>query len=396
MPERTFTDPEKQIVVRLTDDSLVYAPTGATGWQCRLEDIGWTSSSGDARGIQEVRLHAVDGRVAATIPQFDQIERFYLALLRDLAAHPFFDPVRDTMPSHYELMEKVLWLARQAQYADGPWEAIRMGKGAGAVASAAGLLLMPSQELHVERIPWPEVAGFCARETGGRFYRADSYVEVPLPDLHPAFTEACARHRRRLEAEGAEPPVYQVQGLSVTDPQVALCFSWELEAARDEQLLDADERIYACAAGPGRGSILLDDAAPAPVERPALMGAVNAVLAGGRPAEGPQIKTELFLTSRRLLEVDRDEATNSVVDSAQLGCEVMFRLRRAGDALFVGGLELRPESRSSLDVPGAFVAAYKRMLSESFDPFSPDVAEPPRVGRTAGGNTRARGGAAAS
>src|SRR5689334_22465556 len=113
MPEQSFFDSEKQWIVRLTDDTLAFVPATATGWQCRLDDIGWTSSRISPRGVHAVNLHAADGRVAASLEEFEQIERFYLALVRQLAARPFFDPVRDSMPTRVDCLERVLWLAAQ-------------------------------------------------------------------------------------------------------------------------------------------------------------------------------------------------------------------------------------------------------------------------------------------
>src|SRR6186997_3161429 len=113
MSEQSFFDTEKQLILRLSDDTLAYVPADGVGWQCRLDDIAWTSSRISPRGVHEVNLHAADGRVVAQLTEFEQIERFYLMLIRQLACRPFFDAVRVSVPAQVGLLERVLWLGTQ-------------------------------------------------------------------------------------------------------------------------------------------------------------------------------------------------------------------------------------------------------------------------------------------
>jgi hypothetical protein len=367
MPEQTFFDDAQQLIVRLSEDTLVYAPAAGGGWQCRVPEIAWTSAERTPRGIHHVNLHAADGRVVAAIPWFEQIERFYVQLFRLLAGRPCFDPVRESMPAHVEQQERALWLATQTCDTDGVWEAMRIGENAAAIATASGLVLMPSREPTLERLPWQELAGFRSRRDTTRFYRADSYLEVPLGELGEQFHTVVTRRREELLAAGVELPHYQIPGVNCPDEELAMTFSWEIEEVRDDHLVEPDETIVACAVGPGRGR-LFPDLGP-PVEPPRLLGV-------SRETEASQVEAELFLTDRRLLHVERDPATRDVLRRDDLRLDLIPKIRRSGSTLILGKLEVQPRGDHPGDMAEEFMTRYRQLVTRHFNPFTPETEVP--------------------
>jgi len=364
MADLVFSDAATQLIIRLSDQALAYAPGSGKGWQCPLTAIGWTTARVTPRGVQEVELHAANGRGTVVIPQFEQIDRFYVALVRQLIARPFFDPVRESLPSSVPLEERALWLAAQCTPADGTWEALRVDEDAALVLTERGLLIMPGPGSPLERIAWGELIGFRCRELSSRFYRPDSYVEVALPYLDEEIVDRCTL--RLAERGGAAGAAYQVPGVRCADADLAMSFSWEIERARDDALLHAEETVVACAVGLGEGCLT-----PGAPLTAADLVADDSQAAAFDESAGP-VRVELLLTDRRLLQVDRDPATCRLMGKAELGLDTLPVVRRADTSLMVGDLEIETETGPPADMAGEFIRRYRRLAGELLDPFSPD------------------------
>jgi hypothetical protein len=358
MSDQVFSDAEKQLIVRLSEDSLVYAAADRTGWKCRLADIAWTSSRISARGLQEVNLHAPNGHVAVTILHFDQIERLYVALLRRLTERPAFDGVRERLPTQVPLLERALWLAARTPASEGPWEALAVGEKAAAAATGGGLLLMPEAD-RVETIPWGDCAGVRFRDESSRFYRTRDWVEVSLPSLQSALRETCDRHL----AEG-QRPVFSIPNVRCAGPDLAMIFSWEIGRVRDDGLLEPDETLLACVYG-CQGGLAPATGLAAPVTF--------------RPAERSR-RTELFLTDQRLLQVERDPDTGDPVSSTVSPLNRVPRIRLAGETLQIGAIDLEVDPGLPLETGRHFVETYRKVATERFDPFDAELQEGPRTG----------------
>lgn len=376
MSEQSFFDTEKQLIVRLTDDTLAYIPTGSGGWQCRLDDIAWTSSRISPRGVHEVNLHAADGRVVARLTEFEQIERFYLTLVRQLACRSFFDSVRVSVPAQVGLLEKVLWLGTQSRQAGECWEGLHVEGNAGVVATPDALLVMPPGERRIERLPWGDLSGIRRRAASTyqpapavRFYGRDSYLEAPLLDLPAEFMALSDTHRRRLEGERAE---YAIPGITCADEDLAQTFSWELEPLRDQGLLLGGEIVLACAFGGALGGVL--------------PGATSRSVTGPEPEEPPAgeearpIKTVLLLTNRRLLQLDPYPDGRIAVTQIDLGVHQLPMVRREANSLVVGTFELLTDPDQPVDMAADFMRRYRLVFNQILNPFSGDLqAAPPSL-----------------
>ena len=84
----------------------------------------WSSEAAGSRSFAKMLVTCFSTArsvttMRAAIPWFEQIERFYLALLGRLASRQVFDPVRESMPTRAPLLERVLWLGAQTTAADG-------------------------------------------------------------------------------------------------------------------------------------------------------------------------------------------------------------------------------------------------------------------------------------
>jgi hypothetical protein len=377
MQEQTFFDSDRQIVVRLTDDCLYYVPADAKGWQARLDDVGFTTSVITSRGIQEVHLHGHTGRIATTLLRFENIERFYLNLLQTLARRPILDPVRTQLPQQVALLERVLWLATESTEADGQWEDLQVAGKSVAVATTNGLLIYPDGYPHVERIAWRDLAGVRCRSASRyvpaevvRFYSRDSHVELTFTQPTQAFDDFCSRCRTRVEAGLAlDGPAFSIPGVRCADEDLAMDYSWEIEAARNDGLLTADETVVACAFG----GIIAGPAPTAVAERGGFFGTVGAVLPNGSGGEEPEpTRTDILLTTRQLLRVERKVSTGALVQKHQLPIDRIPPIRRRGAELFIAGTDLETDSAQPFDIAAEFWRRYRRVVAERLDPFAPE------------------------
>lgn len=370
MSEHVFSDPDRQLIVRLTEERLSYEPVAGRGWQCRVADICWTSSRISSRGIQEVSLHGVDGRVVVTVLPFEGIERFYLTLLRQMAARPLFDSVRDSIPTQVPLLERMLRLGDATPEAERPWEFFRAAEG-GAVAATPHSVLLSLADGSVERIPWSELAGIRSRGGVTRFFTRSGFTEVPVPDLEVILAPLV--HAYQPET----PPT--AQALSAGDAGLGMSYSWELERALADGLLQRGETVLACAFGTGEGSLV---ARPV-LGSPASMSALGSVLAGVVD-DRPPSRSELFLTDRRLLHVERDAGTLALLSQAEIPLERLPRLKQVNGVLILGRFELLPDPAHP-DMAREFVRRYRGLVTERFDPFGDlsvtDGAAPVTTGR---------------
>jgi hypothetical protein len=375
MPEQVFSDATQQLLVRLSESELAYVPAGAGGWKCRLDDIGYTSSTVSTRGVEEVRLHAADGRVATVIPAFEQIGKFYVALVRQLIARPFCDPVRESLPEQVPLLERVVWLGAQTRETDGCWEALWVDERGVVVATATGLLALPAGAQQATRVPWEAIGGVRSRVASPfveadvlRFYLADSHLDVPVPAPHDDIMAIWAGHR---PAEGAPRPAYEVAGVRCMDEAVAMSFSWEIEAARDDGFFRPDETVIACAFGLSRRTLRTADI---PGDAQVLRETVDTALGGPVITTSP-MKTELFLTDRRLFQVDRAPVTRQGTLVAEIALDRWPRVRSTGAVLCVEEFELTTDERQPIDMGEEFMRRYRTLATERLDPFGPGPAE---------------------
>lgn len=367
MSEQVFTDSARQIIVRLTEERLVYAAADGRGWQCRVPDICWTSSRITSRGIQEINLHGAGGRVAATILPFDGIERFYVALLRLLTERPEYALVRHDLPTQVPLLERVVWIAGQREAGEGPLDFLRVAPTGLVAATERSILVESPLERTLERVDWGELAGIRSRAAASRIYRAHSYVEVAVPELEAGLTaiwDALLPGRAAL--------AYSIPGVSTADPELAMEFSWELERALNDELLDPEELVLACAYGRGEGSLLPGEpgaAVPSPMS-------LGAVLSGMGASDGELTRTELILTHRRLLHIERDRETLELLSQVEVELERLPRVRRVNELLILGRFELLADP----DNPGMaeyFMERYRNLVTERFDPFGDHQEEGP-------------------
>ena len=350
MPGLQFADLNRQIIVRLGDDTLTYQPAGAKGWQCRLSDVAWTDSTWDTHGVREVRLHARNGRVVAVLPYFDGIERCYLALVRQFTDRPMFHPVRDQIPTQVPLLERILWLACQSVPQDGAWELIHVEETAGAVATSNGLLLASGAN-PLERIPWKELCGVRCRHSSPfqekpavYVFRKDRYIRLPLSCPPDAFLEHCAR---RAGSEAS----FRLEGIRCNTADLAMSFAPELERARDDGYFRHEETVWGCAFGEARGELLASGMPPAEAAEPN--------------------RTELYLTDRRLLRVVYP-ADGSPAQREGILLDRLPRIRRSGTTLILGGMELDTDAAQPFDMAGRFIESYRGLLRGSLDPFAPE------------------------
>lgn len=367
MPEQVFTDAARQVIVRLSEERLIYAAADGRGWQCRVSDIRFTASRITSRGIQEISLHGANGRVATTILPFDGIERFYLALLHALAERPEYDLVRHSLPTQVPLLERVVWIAAQRGAGEGPLDYLRVSPAGVVAATERGILVGGHIENGLERVAWSELAGVRSRAGGSRIYRSDSYVEIAMPDLEAGLTEVWD-----AVVPGRPAPEYSVPGVCTADPDVALEFSWELERARADELLEPDEVVLTCAYGTGEGSLLPGEpgaAMPGPT-------ALGSVLSGMAASDRDLTRTELILTNRRVLQIERELGTLELLSQVEVELERLPRVRQANGVLILGRFELLTDP----DNPGMaqqFIGNYRRLLVECFDPFGDHREEAP-------------------
>ena len=252
-----------------------------------------------------------------------------------------------------------------------PWEALVTGNSSAVAASPVGLLLVPPGELHVERIAWRELAGIRSRNGSSRFYRAATYVEVPVAGIEEQFRHLCQLHRDRAEADGVDPVPHQLPGVNSDDDDVIMTYSWEIEKARDAGLLQADETVLACAFGTGTGSIA-PGVGPA-LDAPDPVDAAGVVLAPARDSHAPLMRTEVFLTNQRLLQVNRHRNTDELIAHFEVVLDHLPTVRRVGTVLTLGRLELRTESLPHTDLAADFMRRYGALVMEYFDPFAPEV-----------------------
>jgi hypothetical protein len=356
MPDRTFSDQEQQLIVRLGDEVLAYVPAAGPGWQCRLDDISFTSSVAGSKGLTEVRLHAADGRVAVRIPLFEQIERFYVALVRQLAERPQFDKVRGNLPDQVALLERVLWLAAQQPDPRAPWDALAVTDRAAVAGTADGLLLARFIGAKVEQWPWKDVAGVRSRRASAsfphavlRFYTTDHHADLYVEEDHETWIGLCGE---RMPRDRAEPEIVLTGG-DVASADVAMDYSWEIEAAAHDGLLKPEETVLACAFGHVERDLSLE-------------------------AE-PLTRTELILTDRHLIRVDREVTDGTLLAHGIVPTHRMPRIRRVGPSLFVNREELRTDSAQPLDMAGPFWKQYRGLMVGALNPFSdtPDEEEMP-------------------
>jgi hypothetical protein len=374
MSGQQFVDSGKQLIVRLDSELLAYIPAGEPGWKCRLTDIGWTSSEITPHGIGEVRLHARDGRVVARIPDFEQVERFYIALLHRLAERPVFDAVRADLPTQVPRLERVMWLAGITADGEGEWKKLHVDSAAAAVATVSGLILAPAPDAEPRRIAWKALAGVRCRyeslvqvEPATRFFTADGYVELPLSCPPESFLELCYELSRAAGSTGTE---YHIRGVSCADSGLAMTFSWELERAAADALLRPDEKVVACAYGTPDVPLVSVSVPEVEAVVPKPLEAVAAVL-GAETAAPPAVKTELILTERRLLRVDRTMVTGGVLEHVEFPLARLPVVRNDGSILTIGPLDVDTDATQPFDMAGRFFESCRRLVGERLDPFSP-------------------------
>lgn len=368
MAEQLFSDNAQQLIVRLLPDALEYAPTGTKGWRCRLDDLAWTSATMGAHGVEQVLLYGRDGRIAAKMPAFEQIERFYVALLRQLAQRPVFNSVRRSLPTRVEPAERVVWLGSSTTAADGAWEALQVEDRGAVVVTAAGLLLVSTVGSTIDRIPWDELEGIVTRAPSPhvahgstRFYRARAYVEVPYEKLSPEVVASVKSHLKSRTTNGA-----RAEGPYRND--VARLFSWEIEAAKRDELLDENERVIAVAFGRGEGSLL-------------------PILGEGEPGneldatpddidETPFSRTDLILTEKRLLRLDREGGAGLVTYQEEVPFRSMPKPMPTGPRLRLGPFELLTDTAQNIDMTDLFVRHYRgQARTHRPNPFAADLEE---------------------
>jgi hypothetical protein len=368
MAEQIFSDSAQQLLVRLQPDTLEYAPTRTKGWRCRLDDLAWTSATMGAHGVEEVLLYSRDGRVAAKVPAFEQIERFYVALLRRLAERPIFNAVRTSLPTRVEPAERVVWLGSSTTAADGAWEALQVEDRGAVVVTKGGLMLVAAQGSSVERIGWEDLEGIVTRAPSSyvahgstRFYRARDYVELPYERLTLEVARACRAHVAARATNGARPE-------GPYRGETARLFSWEIEAARRDDLLEEDETIIAVAFGRGEGSLL-----------PALAEDATAAELEAVPdddTETPFSRTDLLLTDKRLLRLDREGGAGVVTYQEEVPFRTMPKPMPVGARLRLGGFDLTTDSAQNIDMAGQFMRQYRaRARTHRPDPFAPELEE---------------------
>lgn len=368
MAEQLFSDNAQQLIVRLHPDALEYVPTRTKGWRCRLDDLGWTSATMGPHGVEQVLLYSRDGRVAAKMPAFEQIERFYVALLRQLAQRPIFNSVRRALPTRVEPAERVVWLGSSATPADGAWEALQVEDRGAVVVTAAGLLLVSAVGSTLERIPWDELEGIVTRAPSPhvaqgttRFYRARAYVEVPYEKLNPEVVEAIKAHLAARTPNGARPE-------GPYRGEVARLFSWEIETARRDELLEENERVIAAAFGRGEGSLLpiLGEGEPG--------NELDAI-----PDDGdgtPFSRTDLLLTENRLLRLDREGGAGLVTYQEEVPFRSMPKPMPSGSRLRLGPFDLSTDTAQNIDMPELFVRHYRAQArNHRPNPFATEVDE---------------------
>ena|SRR5437868_5255710 len=102
----------------------------------------------------------------------------------------------------------------------------------------------------------------------------------------------------------------------------------------------------------------------------------------GRALYDTAIRTELYLTDERLLQIDRNILTDSVarVVSTELGD--LPRLRRAGASLVFGEFELKTDERQPGDMAGDFMENYEWLRAKLAE--LAEVDETDRPSPTAG------------
>lgn len=364
MSEHVFSDLDRQLIVRLSDERLTYEPAAGTGWQCRVSDICWTSSRVSSRGIQELNLHGVDGRAVVTLLPFEGIERFYITLLRLLTERPIFDLVRENLPTQVPLLERTVRMADQTPAEERPWEFFRASE-AGAVAATRQQILISTAEGHIEPIPWQDLAGLRSRGDVTRFFRASDYVEAPVAGLDAALDPLWTARKAELPA----PPEYRPPGARAHDCALAMDYSWELSRAEADGLLDPDETVFACAFGTGEGSLVPGEPGPAMpgAAMPGAMSALGSVLAGV-VSDRDLTRSELLLTSRRLLHVERDRATLEVLSQVEVELDRLPRLKQANGVLILGRFELLTDPGHP-QMAREFLRRYQGLVHERFDPF---------------------------
>ncbi len=347
MAEQTFADDEQQLVVRLSDDTLAYIPApgpGVRGWQCKLDQIGWTSARVTSRGIQEVNLHNRQGRVAVTLMPFSGIERFYHSLLRHLVRQTFFGPVRESLPDQIPALERALWLCAQTEESDGAWQVIQIERDGAVVATERGLMLMPTRDHELERIPWRHLAAF--REVsygdlfGVRFYLVDRFLEVGLPELKPELRDYCSRRMNGMLEEHGQLPTFQIPGVRARDPELLMEFPRELTALRDLGALTPEEEVLAYARG----------------------------------IDNTGSDMELVLTTARLIR--RDLISEGAFTGERMPettpVDALPRFRREEGLIRAGTISLQTDTDLHPEMAPRFLEGYRMLLSDTLSPFSPD------------------------
>ncbi len=350
MPEHAFSDLDRQIIVRLTEDRLVYAPADGRGWQCRVADICWTSSRVSSRGIQEISLHGPDGRVVVTLLPFDGIERFYIALVRQLAARPLFADVEAHIPSQVALLERMVWMGDRTPAAERPWTFFRAANDAAVAATRAGLLLSSGPE-QLERVAWSEIAGVRTRNGRTRVFRASDSIELPIGDLEAELTPSVSV----IE--------YAPEGVRAGDTRLAMDYSWELDQARADRLLEPGEVVLAYARGEGDGPLVPG----APRAEPPALSPLGSVLARV-VSDSDLTQSEVLLTDRRLLLLERDRETGELLSRQELEMDRLPRLKQVDGLLILGRFELAVDPTCP-GMAADFVRRYRALVSDQFDPF---------------------------
>ena len=349
MPEHVFSDLDRQVIVRLTDDRLVYQPADGRGWQCRLADISWTSSRVSSRGIQEISLHGPHGGVVVTLLPFDGIERFYIALLHQLAERPLFTAVAQHIPSQVALLERMIWMGECTPREERPWTFFRAANNAAVAVTAVGLLLSPGPE-QLEPVPWSELAGVRTRKGRTRVFRRAEAIDLPIDGLETELD---------LPAPAAE---YVPEGLPATESRLSMDYSWDLERARTDRVLEPGEVVCAYVSGDGEGSL-----GPSPRSAAPAMAPLGSVLA--RVVSDPDLtRSEVLLTDRRMLLLERDRETGELLGQQELELALLPRLKQVDGLLILGRFELAadPEYRG---MAADFVRRYRALVTDRFDPF---------------------------
>ena len=146
-------------------------------------------------------------------------------------------------------------------------------------------------------------------------------------------------------------PEISLSGAVAASADVAMDYSWEIEAAAHDGLLKPEERVLACAFGHVERDLSLEAEA--------------------------LTRTELILTDRHLIRIDREVPDGTLLAHGIVPTHRMPRIRRVGASLFVNREELRTDTAQPLDMAGPFWREYRALMVGALNPFSetPDEEE---------------------